>query len=724
MAVCSAQTITGFVFEEEKSEKHIPLQGALVYWANSDSSAVVTDTLGYFSIEALPSNQILVVNYENTLFDSLVISGTNEVKFILKSTTELKEVVITNFQDSKMLNLETVQNMQTMNSGELLKAACCNLAESFETNPSVDVSYSDALTGAKSIQLLGLSNKYTLYNTENLPSIRGLNTSNGLQYIPGTWLQSIQITKGIGSAAVSSEGIGGEINSELKKPDSKEKLLFNFYINNMLRSEYNFNHQLKLSDKWSQLSMYHLSNQAILMDVNSDGFANIPKGSLGTMLHRWKYQHKSWIAQFGFQVMNDQKKGGTLDNSISDSAKYQILLRTKRLETFAKIGYVFPQKKYKSIGILAKSYVHRQQDRYGSTLYTGNEDFLYIAGIYQSIIKNTAHKFRIGLSSQLNRYLETVFFKNYNRTVVQTGGFTEYTYTKHRFSSVVSVRLDYYNLYGWVVSPRIHTKYDLGKNTVWRISGGRGVHEVNIFAENSKYFMSNRIWQLKTVNSKYAYGLPLEKAWNWGSNLAHEWKYPQKKGSVNVDFYSTMFTHQVVADMYSEPYKLSFYSIDYYTFTHNAQIEVNQQFKNLELRFAYRYVNAQTLYNGIKKELPFIAKHRGFVNIAYQSKNRKWKLDYTINYMGTKKVPLLITNDGNVTKEGFSKNYITQNAQITKVFNKKSELYIGVENIGNVIQKTLIISPNNPLNSDFDATMVWGPTIGRMVYLGYRYIIK
>jgi hypothetical protein len=93
------------------------------------------------------------------------------------------------------------------------------------------VSYNDAVTGSKQIQLLGLSGNYTQLTIENLPGPRGLATLLGLNSIAGPWIESIQLTKGVGSVANGFESIAGQINVELKKPETAEKLLANVYIN-------------------------------------------------------------------------------------------------------------------------------------------------------------------------------------------------------------------------------------------------------------------------------------------------------------------------------------------------------------------------------------------------------------------------------------------------------------------------------------------------------------
>ena len=92
---------------------------------------------------------------------------------VLREGMELSEVQIVSRKLSTLKLRSSVMNEEIVTSDELCRAACCNLGESFVTNPSVDVSYSDAATGAKQIKLLGLSGTYVQMLTENIPNYRG-----------------------------------------------------------------------------------------------------------------------------------------------------------------------------------------------------------------------------------------------------------------------------------------------------------------------------------------------------------------------------------------------------------------------------------------------------------------------------------------------------------------------------------------------------------------------
>ncbi|MEO7394598.1 MAG: TonB-dependent receptor, partial [Chitinophagaceae bacterium] len=351
-----AQYIKGVVLETDKKGVFTPLPGANIVWLGTNSGAT-TDSTGIFTIRQEAGISRLVISYTGYSSDTLTVTDTKEIKIILGSNKQLSEVVVQAKQRSTYLSATNPIRTQIMTDKELFKAACCNLSESFETNPSVDVSYNDAVTGSKQIQLLGLSGNYTQLTVENLPGPRGIATPLGLNSIAGPWVESIQLTKGIGSVANGYESIAGQINVELKKPENSEKLYANAYINDFGKTDLNLNVSKKIGKKWSTGLLLHddfITNKNL--DFNKDGFRDLPTGNQFGLVNRWKHDDgKGFLTQFGIKVLSDRRTGGeTVFNAVIDkntTNHYGLGINTDRYEIFAKIGYVFPEKKYKSIGL-------------------------------------------------------------------------------------------------------------------------------------------------------------------------------------------------------------------------------------------------------------------------------------------------------------------------------------------------------------------------------------
>ncbi|MGG9963719.1 TonB-dependent receptor domain-containing protein [Ferruginibacter sp. SUN106] len=726
----NTHVVKGVVLETTKKGEFTPLPGASVIWLHS-KQGVSTDSTGIFLIPHDGSGSRLLISYAGYQPDTISVVDMNELKIILAANKQLKEVTVLSKQRSTYLAAANPIRTQIMTDKELFKAACCNLSESFETNPSVDVSYNDAVTGSKQIQLLGLSGNYTQLTVENLPGPRGLATPLGLNSIAGPWVESIQLTKGIGSVANGYESIAGQINVELKKPENSEKLFANVYVNDVGKTDLNLNLSQKISGKWSTGLLLHddfLSNKKL--DFNKDGFRDLPTGNQFNLINRWKYDNgKGFLTQFGVKILTDKRTGGEVgyDPAIDKNTtnKYGLGINTQRYEAFAKIGYVFPEKKYKSIGLQLSAIDHQQDSYFGLTTYNAKQENFYANLIYQSIINNTKHKFRTGLSFLSDRYNEDLKAVNYKRTENVPGTFFEYTFTPNeKFSLIAGIRGDHNNLYGFFATPRLHMRYEPVKGTTIRASAGRGQRTANIFAENTSVLVSSRQVNIMNAAAGKAYGLNAEVAWNKGISVDQKFKLFQRDGLLSLDFFRNDFTNQVVVDL-ENPAEVKFYDLQGKSYSNSFQAEVNiEPIKKLDLRLAYRYFDVKTTYSSKLLQRPLIAANRAFANLAYAVEG--WKFDYTINFNGKKRIPNTSSNPLQYQRDEYSPDFILMNAQISKTTGKKHpmDFYIGAENLTNYFQHNVIVAANQPFGQYFDASLVWGPVTGRMLYAGWRYKLK
>ncbi len=723
--------IKGIVLQETNTGKLNPLFNASIYWLGTNTG-VFTDSVGVFSISSNANSNKLVISYIGYKSDTIDIASNNELKIFLASKKQLSEITVFSKQKTAYFSPLATIRTEVMTGGELLKAACCNLSESFETNPSVDVSYNDAVTGSKQIQLLGLSGNYTQLTVENLPGPRGLATPLGLNSIAGPWIESIQLTKGVGSVANGFESIAGQINVELKKPETAEQLLANIYVNELGKTDLNINLSKKLSNKWSSGLLLHedfLNNSQL--DFNKDGFRDLPTGNQFSLVNRYKYDNsKGLLSQFGLKIFKDDRVGGQTSfnekTDINSTIKYGLGINMQRYEAFGKIGYVFPQQKYKSIGLQLAAIDYTQTSYFGFTNYNSKQQSFYSNLIYQSIINSTIHKFRTGLSVQYDHYNEDVKFLNYNRKELVAGGFFEYTFTpSENFSAVAGIRADNNNLYGAFLTPRLNLRYEPIKGTIIRTSAGRGQRTATIFAENNSVFVSARQVNIISNNTNNAYGLNPEVSWNKGISIEQQFKLFQNNATLSFDYFRNDFTNQVVVDL-ENAREVKFYNLSGKSYSNSFQVELTSQlFSKIDVRLAYRYFDVKQTYSGQLLDKPFVAKNRAFLSLDYATTNG-WKFNYTITYNGKKRLPNTNANPAAFQLPSYSPEYFLMNMQITKKFNKKMPMegYIGVENATNYFQQNAIISASQPNSQYFDASMIWGPIFGRMLYFGWRLKIN
>lgn len=725
----STDYLKGKVFEQIADNSKQPLFSANVHWLGT-TVGTTTNEKGDFSISRLKQSTKLVVSFIGFQNDTIETLGKNNIEVTLKSSVELDEVTVVHRRKSTEISMLASVKVEILSEKELQKAACCNLSESFETSPSVDVSFTDAVTGTRQIQMLGLAGPYVQITRENIPDIRGLSAIYGLSHVPGTWIESIQLNKGAGSVANGFESITGQINVELRKPEESERLYLNLYANQEGNFEGNLHLAQKVNDKWSTGLLLHSKNNSFKHDQNMDGFLDNPLSTYYIGLNRWKYQDSSGVeAQLGVKGTFIESTGGQLKfNPETDAMTtnyWGMQMNVNRYEAWTKIGKVFQDKPGHSVGFQLNWTTHEQKSYFGINTYDATQHVGYANLLYQGIIGNTNHKFRTGASFQYDNFDEHFNDTVFKRNEMVPGAYFEYTYSHlEKFSLVAGLRADYHNVFGAFVTPRLHLRYAITEKTVLRASAGRGQRTASILSENSGLFASSRKIVIQGENKGDPYGLDPEVAWNYGLNFTQNFTIYYRDGSVSLDFYRTDFSNQIVIDLDKNPQEVNFYNLDGKSYANSFQAQLDYELiKRLDFRLAYRWYDVKATYNGILEDKPLVASHRAFFNLAYETRNH-WKFDYTINWQGKKRIPFTESNPTEYQLDEFSPSFYLMNAQISKTWKEKFEVYLGGENLLDYMQPNPIISNEDPFGAYFDGSMIWGPVMGRIVYLGIRYRIK
>jgi outer membrane receptor for ferrienterochelin and colicin len=729
----SQDKIKGMIMEVNEENKQLPIAGANVYWLDTTVGAV-TDFDGKFTIPYKTDYKQLVVSYVGYKTDTLIVKNTDHIHHLLQPTSSLNEVVLTSRKQATAKSYLLSQNVMNVSSDELLKAACCNLSESFETNPSIDVSFADAVSGTKQIKMLGLTSPYILITTENIPSIRGASQAYGLSFVPGTWVESIQITKGAGSVVNGYESIAGQINTELVKPKTDKAVFVNLYGANNERLELNVHLNTKISNKWDTGFYIHGNSHNKKHDINDDGFMDMPIYHQINLMNRWQYTNpeKGLVSFINVKYLNDQKQGGQL-NFDPETDKLTTIswgseIDTQRFEGAVKFGYVNPNIPYQSLGVQSAFSWHEQESYFGLNIYNITHNSLYVNAMYNSIISDSRHKIKTGLSYAYDAYNELVNTTKYSRMEASIGGFFEYNYDNlDKLNLTAGVRVDESNLLGIFITPRLHMRYTPWEKSAIRASIGRGKRSANIFAENQSMFATSR--QISIIeDGGPIYGLDPEIAWNYGVSFLQGFNLFGKSADVTFDFYKTNFINQVVVD-YENPRAVSFYNLDGKSFANSFQFEFNYNvFTHFDLRLAYKYYDVKTQYQSGLLEKPLTAQNRLFANVSYQTHMQEtggnWKFDVTYNWLSEQRFPSTTANPLEYQVPDYSPTVGALNAQITKVFSPKFEVYFGGENITDVRQERAILAPEDPFGSYFDTTFVYGSIFGSTYYAGLRFKIE
>lgn len=705
-----------------------PITAAYVYWQDDNSNVEYTDLKGAFSIPLSDKHDTLVISYLGyttlKLHKSSLVNGTT---FFMKQgviTGEGVQIVEKN-NSKEVLSLEPIQ-VENITTKELRKAACCNLSESFETNPSVDVNFADAVTGAKRIRLLGLDGVYSLITLENIPEIRGLASSYGLTSIPGPWIHSIQLAKGVGSVINGYESITGQINVQLQNPMMAPKFHFNGYINNLGRAETSMYASFKVSENLSTLLMLHGNSFQQDVDANGDGFIDVPKLNHLSGSNRWMFYNDKIESQFGVEFFTEDRVSGQLGFDpkapINSSQPWGLDVSQDQFKAYAKLG-VLPkdERPDRSIGFINKFSYYKQEGAYGLKDYSGENTYWYSNVIFQDKFINRAHLMKLGGSFFVDDYDE-VLTDNFNggdpmlreRTEIAGGAFAEYTYSPNeRFTFISGGRIDYNNLFGWIATPRLHVRYKLKRNLTWRLASGSGQRTPNVFVDNARALVNQRKLVLSNQISQ-------EKAWNLGTSLVWNFIFQDRDASITWDVYHTEFSNMLVMDMDFNHRYMVFYNMSGRSYASVAQMEVNYELlRGLDARVSYKWQDVKTTFirQGLTS-VPFVATGKFLANMGYTTLNGKWNFDATALHLQPGRVSNHIHSDDFQEPQPFWR----VNAQVT-YRHKAFEVYLGGENLTGFTQENPIISANDPFGADFDASNVWAPIYGRMAYLGVRYTL-
>lgn len=723
--MAQGQTITGNVYELVKRKK-VPLEGATILEIGAPNGQI-TDSLGGFSINMTTVPGRLLVSYATCMPDTIMVDGsaTNFEVVLEPKANALEGVNIE--RRRKTYGIRSIDPKTTINLSEreFQKAACCNLSESFENAPAIDVSFTDAVTGTKQIKMLGLDGIYTSITREFMPSVRGLNSFYGLTFIPAAWVDGIQITKGAGSVVNGFESMTGQINVEMKKPFGEETFMLDQFVSESGRTETDFMLKKDINLHLATSLFGRYANRPFEMDRNNDGFMDNPTGQQVQLMNRWQfYTDSGFEGQLSASYNNDSRKAGQL----GENPNYAVNIDNEQFDVWGKLGKSFKGKPHKSFGSQYAFNTISSQTTYGNDT---NRKVLKTKGktayanlMYQSIFKNSNHAYKTGfslLSDWVEEGFDTFQFDRVEHTI---GAFMEYTWKPDSSWVVVfGGRLDHSNLFGFFPTERLHAKKKFKNDkTTLRFSAGNGRRTSNFFAQNQNVLISSR---RVYVNNRVGetLGQMQEVSMNMGVSLHHKFKLTYIPSELQLDYFRTQFSDELLVNREASGV-LVLEPLANGTVANSAQIQLDlKPARRTDIRLAYRMFDVQTNYNEVRLQKPFIAKHRGFVNLT-QSNRKKWQFSSTVQLYGKQRIPGIVYLSNTEVSTSESPVFVLWNAQVSKEMKSPFSFYFGVENILNTKQNNPILGASNPFGSNFDAAMVWGPVFGRMLYGGFRYRLK
>ena len=744
----SAQPLTGKVLQIGGNGDTSVVANAAVQWLHTDIGAY-TDQYGKFMLPRSKTDT-LVISFPTFLPDTVVIPrGQTGLTFFLNTAHSLKEVSIV-ANDGSYISVQPILT-QVIGTEGLRRAACCNLAESFESSVAIDSEFPDAVSGARQISMLGLAGVYTQILLENVPYIRMLANQFGLGFVPGSWMESISLSKGTSSVVNGFEAITGQINIDYKKPETNlEKFFMNAYVNSMGKGELSMNTRIPVGkdEKVSTNFLLFLGDQFFKTDMNHDGFMDAPRSRQVNFMNRWDYKSPIVEGRTMVDFVWDNRFGGQMGFNPGITPQvltYGFTADNKRVDFITKNGFLL-KGEHESIGTIVSFTGHWLDTWYGNgAVYNGDQYSVYANVLYSNKFgAGEHHKLTAGASFQydcLNELYEDgldmlYYYRPHHHDLIP-GVFAEYAYIiDPKLVVTAGMRLDYNRVRDrhesliWIHdsqlfwTPRIHAKWQVAKDLSLRASVGKGYRNAHFFAENQSLLLSSRSIHFDGIERP-------EEAWNAGASVVWQFNMPGGKASLAVDYFYTYFTQQMIVDLDQDVHAVHYYALngEYNGYgnrsrSHSAQIELTlKPLQRFEILLAYRYNDVRYMRQGVMRQKDMMSPHKALVNLNYSTPYDKWKFNINCQIYGPMPLPNTQSNPEPYRRPEVSKPYCLLNAQITKKF-RRWEIYAGAENLLNVKQKDPIVQAENPFGEYFDATMVYMPITGIMGYLGVRVILK
>ena len=735
-----AQNFHGYVFYQKPNGGTEPLPFAQVYHMEREK-LIETDENGEFTL-ILNGRATLIATYVGYTRDTVVVEpGTTEAKFYLSGENDLSESKVT-AQQSTMPKLKSIKT-EVITAAGLCKMACCALAESFENSASVTVGFSDAVTGARQIKLLGLSGTYTQMLDENRPVMRGIAAPFGMSFVPGQWLESIQIAKGPSSVINGLEAITGQINMEHRKPTDETPLFVQLYGSSDAMFEANVASAIQFNEKWSMINMAHVGGTAYKMDHNQDGFRDEPEDLQLNFTSRWLYYAPSGMQiRFGGRFLNDDRLGGQMDATKDNTYNLQngiwgSKIRNRGVNGYFKIGVPLAEDNHANIALVTDFNHHEFNSFFGLKNYDATQNSAFANLIYQNEI-NELHKVEFGATWQYDDIRQGYgydYLTDFSRKEHAISGFGEYTFTwEEALTFVGGVNLEYNTLHGWLFAPRANVRWAPADWITLRALGGRGYRTANIFTDNLGIFSTNKTFVIPDNLDL------LEDAWTWGGNLTFYLPFGAEDTEtyLSFDYFHNDFNKQVVVDPERNPQTIDFYNLNGKSYTNTWQVDFSvNPLERFNITATFRYTDAKvTLKDQGLVERPMTSRYKGVLNMQYATAMNKWTFDFTAQLNGPMRIPKYAAE---IWSMETSPVYPMLYAQITRKF-KGIDVYVGAENILGYRQHHAIIGAEPPFGFDheeshmhtnssmylpkmFDASNVWGPLMGRKIYIGLRYTL-
>ncbi|MDE5876293.1 MAG: TonB-dependent receptor [Muribaculaceae bacterium] len=635
------------------------------------------------------------------------------------STYNLEDYVVTKRRPSTFA-LSGPETGFKVGQDELFKAACCNLGESFTTNPSVDVDYADPATGAKQIKLLGLAGTYVQMMSENIPDFRGAAAPFAFRYVPGPWLKSIRVSKGASTVKNGYEAITGQIDVEYLKPQDDPGVTLNAYFDSDTRLEANADANFNIVPGLNMEVLGHAENRFSDHDSNGNGFADSPSVRQFNFMNRWNYFSERYIMHAGFSTLSERSRAGQIVSHHGHRPEnpFLINLDTYRYQAYMKHALVFDRDHGTNLALIASASMHQLDGLYGIKSYSVNEKNVYAQLMFEHDFSES-HNISAGASinyDYLGQHIVAPDAPGRLRERETTPGlYAQYTFRlAEQLSVMAGIRGDHSSSFGWFATPRFNLKWTPVDGLDLHASVGKGYRTVHPWAEYNYLLASGRQLVVEQLQQ--------EAAWTYGANVAYTWHLNSEQLKFNIEYFYTDFKRQAIVDYDSDLSAITIAALKGKSFSHTAQFDVTYTSSfGLSATAAYRLNDVKATYGGTLLSKPLTSRYKALLTLSYKTPLELWQFDATfvLNGGGRMPAPYRLPN-GEMSWNDCFPAFPSLNLQVTRWFRHFS-IYAGGENLTGFRQKNPIVWASDPWSNAFDPTVIWGPIHGAMAYIGIRF---
>ena len=721
----------------------IPYANVSIQGTNHGS---VTDANGSYILKGLSNGEHVIIasgmGFKSTSKKiSLTSSTDTTINFLLKEDpTELQEIVITGTM-KPVLKLESPVPVEVYTQ-EFFKAnPTPSVYEALQNVNGVRPQINCAVCNTGDIHINGLEGPYTMVLVDGMPIVSGLSTVYGLNGIPQSLIERVEIVKGPVSALYGSEAVGGLINVITKKTTNAPVFSGNVFGTSWGEVNTDLATKFKAGKKAESLVGINYFNFNQRIDNDNDNFTDVTLQDRISIFNKWNFKRKdSRIFTLAGRYVYEDRFGGDMDwtpEFRGGDVLYGESIYTSRWEIFG--SYQLPVKERIMLQFSANE--HDQNSVYGDTWYIANQKIGFGQLTWDKKL-GKKHDLLTGLTMRYTYYddntpatatADTLNPANQPTHTYLPGVFIQDEIALNDYNKVLlGMRYDYNSIHGNILTPRFNYKWSSkSKTNILRFGLGTGYRVANVFTEDHAALTGAReVVLLSNLNPETSYN----------GNINYVKKiYTEKYLFISLDasaFY-TYFNNKIFPDYDTDPSKIIYDNLEGYAVSQGISANFDIVYNDFKILAGVTAMDVFSVQDGVRERQELTEQFTGTWSIGYNLKRIGLSVDYTGNFYSPMDLPTQTTGDFTDPRPAESPWFSIQNIQLTKKVDDKMKLYGGVKNIlnwtpwqslngvpylGNPADPFELNTPPNSLV--FDPAYVYGPNQGIRGFVGLRYSLN